>query len=295
MPSKGLNQGSFAISIAIPTSFIDVDQSRAQQTQHIGRIARAAAIFQVDEIIIYRDKPNPKQMKNLEFICRVLEYMETPQYLRKHLFGKRSELQYVGSVPPLRTPHHPLNKKAAKLRNGEIREGVVLKIMGKLAVDVGVEAPLQLVKFKPSHLPRRITVQIRRDKSGRLTASPSSPPRFKQYWGYSIKGVESSLGDFLVNNTDYKFVIATSRKGKPFAEEADTIRRQWEIFHRLLLLFGSHKEGIKDILRREQVDLATVSNYVINLVFNQGTATIRTEEAVLIGLTTFRLLENRKK
>jgi predicted SPOUT superfamily RNA methylase MTH1 len=294
MPSKQANQAPFGLSIAIPTSFIDVDQSRAQQTQHIGRIARAVAIFQVDEIVIYLDKSNPKQMKNLKFISKVLEYIETPQYLRKHLFGKIPELQHVGRLPPLRTPHHPLVKEASKLQNGEFREGVAFTTKGKMVVDVGVESPLPLMQFKFTRKPRRITVQIQRDKSGKITAHPSSPPRFKQYWGYSVKGVESSLGDFLVNTANYKLVIATSRKGKPFTEEADKIRTQWEESHRLLLLFGSHREGLSEILSRDRVDLAAVSNTAVNLVFNQGTATIRTEEAVFIGLSAFRLLEHRK-
>ncbi len=294
MLSKEANQIPFAISIAIPTSFIDVDQSREQQTQQIGRIARAAAIFQVDDIIIYRDKMNSKQMKNLQFVSRVLEYMETPQYLRKHLFGKMPDLQYVGSLPPLRTHHHPLVKESSKLRNGEFREGVVLTAKGKNVVDVGVESPLPLLQFKSTHLLQRITVQIRRDKSGKVTAHPSSPPRSKQYWGYSVKGVESSLGDFLVKKTNYPFVIATSRRGRPIAEEASKIRSQWEKFNRLLLLFGSYKEGLAEILQRDQIDVASVSNHIINLVFNQGTATIRTEEAVFMGLSAFRLLEQLK-
>lgn len=294
MPSKEANQVPFAISIAIPTSFIDVDQSRDQQTQHIGRIARAAAIFQVDEIIIYQDRLNSKQMKNLQFISRVLEYMETPQYLRKHLFGKMPDLRYVGNLPPLRTPHHPIVKESSKLRNGEFREGVVLTDKGKDVVDVGVESPLPLLQFKSTHPLQRITVLILRDKSGKLTARPSSPTRFKQYWGYSVSSVESSLGDFLVNKDDYQFVITMSRKGRPIADEAGKIRRQWEKFHRLLLLFGSHKEGIEEILRRDQIDVTSVSDHIINLVFKQGTATIRTDEAVFIGLSTFRLLEQLK-
>jgi predicted SPOUT superfamily RNA methylase MTH1 len=294
MPSEKVDQVPLKLAIAIPSSFIDIDQSRALQTQHIGRIARAAAIFQVDEIIIYRDKPIPKQTKNLRFISRVLEYMETPQYLRKHLFGKIPELQHVGTLPPLRTPHHPLVKEAAKLRNGEIREGVAFKPKGKIVVDVGVESPLPLLQFHSTQLPRRITVRIRRDKSGRLTASPSSAPRSKFYWGYRVRGVDSSLGDFLANTSDYEFVIATRRKGSPFEEKADQIRSQWQKFRRLLLLFGSHREGLSEILQRDKVTLATVVKHSLNLVYNQGTATIRTEEAVFLGLSAFRLLEHRK-
>jgi len=291
MSIKAVHQNSLSLSIAIPTSFIDVSQNKAQKTQQIGRIARAAAIFQVDEIILYRDKPNQKQTKNLHFISRVLEYMETPQYLRKHLFGRIPELQYAGLLPPLRTPHHPLTKKSKDLKDGEIREGAVYQKEGRLVVDIGVESPLPLSESTASHLPKRITVQISRNKSDKLTASPHTSSRPQQYWGYTVSRLESTLGDFLVNQAQYHFIIATSRRGVPLENQADLIKRQWQTHKRLILLFGSHKEGLSEILQRDKINMAAHVNHSINLVFNQGTATIRTEEAVLIGLSAFRFLE----
>ncbi len=294
MSSKEVDQTPLSLSIAIPTSFIDIYPNKAQKTQQIGRIARAVAIFQVDEIVLYRDKQNQKQTKNLKFITRVLEYMETPQYLRKQLFGRIPELQYAGLLPPLRTPHHPLAKKSIGLKNGEIREGVAYQKKGKVVVDVGVEMPLPLLQSKPIHLPQRITVQISRNKSGKVIASPCSSRRPKRYWGYAVTNLESSLGDFLVNTTNYEFIIATSRRGTPLEDQANQIKDQWRKHNRLLLVFGSHKEGLSEILQHDKVDLTAVVNYSINLVFNQGTATIRTEEAVLIGLSAFRFLERKK-
>jgi predicted SPOUT superfamily RNA methylase MTH1 len=294
MSSKQVHQRPLPLSIAIPSSFIDVSSNKAQKTQQIGRIARAAAIFQVDEIILYRDKQNQKQTKNQQFITRVLEYLETPQYLRKHLFGRIPDLQYVGLLPPLRTPHHPLAKESAALRNGEIREGVSIVKKGKIVVDVGVESPIPLIQSESSKFPKRVTVKISRSKTGKLTAIPCSSPENKQYWGYSLTNIESSLGSFLMNTTDFPFIIATSRRGSPIEEKVDQIRRQWQTHQRLLLLFGSYREGLAEILQRNNIDVSAVVNDSINLVYKQGTATIRTEEAVLIGLTAFRFLERKK-
>ena len=42
-----------SLSIAVPASFTDVFQNRLQQTIQIGRVARAAAIFRINEILIY--------------------------------------------------------------------------------------------------------------------------------------------------------------------------------------------------------------------------------------------------
>ena len=294
MASKQVQQRPLALAIAIPSSFIDVSSNKAQKTQQIGRMARAAAIFQVDEIILYRDKQNQRQTKNQQFIARVLEYVETPQYLRKHIFGRIPDLQYAGLLPPLRTPHHPLAKESAALKNGEIREGVTFVKKGKVVIDIGVESPVPLMQSEPTKIPKRITVKISRNKTGRLAVTPCSIPKDKQYWGYSVTNIESSLGRFLENNTSFPFIIATSRKGNPIEEKIDQIRNQWQSHQRLLLLFGSHREGISEILQRSKIDVSTVVTDSVNLVYKQGVATIRTEEAVLIGLTAFRFLERIK-
>ena len=291
MTAQTVNQRPLSISIGIPTSFIDVYQNKALKTQQIGRIARAAAIFQVDEILLYRDKQNQKQTKNMQLISRILEYMETPQYLRKHLFGRIPELQFVGLLPPLRTPHHPLSKKVKDLKNGEIREGVVFQKKGKPVVDVGVEAPLPLTNTPTSQVSNRITVRIHRNKSRQLQANPVSSQQHKQYWGYAVTRLDSSLGKFLTTNTRYPYVVATSRRGTPLEAQANNTMKQWQKHKRLLLLFGSYKDGLTEILRRENLDLMKVVKQSVNFVLNQGTATIRTEEAVILGLSAMRFLE----
>jgi hypothetical protein len=54
------------------------------RTLKVGTIARAAAVFRVDRIVIYRDR----EFDDSRFISRVLQYAETPQYLRKRLFPR---------------------------------------------------------------------------------------------------------------------------------------------------------------------------------------------------------------
>jgi hypothetical protein len=50
------------------------------------QVARIAAVFQVDEIVVYHDPSGARGAKgsgSQAFFARLLEYMETPQYLRK--------------------------------------------------------------------------------------------------------------------------------------------------------------------------------------------------------------------
>jgi predicted SPOUT superfamily RNA methylase MTH1 len=291
MTAKKSSNTPLSLSIAIPSSFIDVYSSKAQKTQQIGRIARAAAIFQVDEILVYLDRETREQARNQQLITRVLEYVETPQYLRKHLFAKISELQYAGLLPPLRTPHHPLEKHSGALKQGEIRDGYAFKEKNLRVIDVGVESFLPLLDAQSIDLPTRMTVRISRTKSGDLETRPSRPPRPSIYWGYKVTGIQSLFGEFLLKSSSNGYIVALSRKGAAIRKKRDLLHRQWKQANRLLLLFGSHKEGLAEILEREGYRLSSVANHTINLLSHQGVATIRTEEAVGIGLAVFRLIE----
>ena len=291
MLSMSSNNQPLHLSFAIPSSFVDIYPNRTQQTQQIGRIARAAAIFQVSDILVYQDANNATQRKNSQLISRVLEYMETPQYLRKHLFGKLHELRFVGLLPPLRTPHHPLAKHARNLKNGEIREGFAYQDKQKIVVDIGVEEPLLLMEKHPKKLPTRITVRIHRTGNGRLVAQPCTPPDPSIYWGYKTRQIQQPLTDFLQKSSSYKLIIAATRKGELVDNQVTSLRRAWQKAGHLLILFGSHEEGLDTIFRRMGHDLSSITKYQVNFLAHQGVATIRVDEAILIGLTIFRFIE----
>src|SRR4030042_4516543 len=112
--------------IAMPASVISDTPHLREKTAKIGLIGRSAAIFRVDEIVVYRDSPRVKQDADLDFIATLLRYLETPQYLRKRFFGIEPRLQFAGVLPPMRTPHHPVSSKIGGLRAGEYRGGVVV-------------------------------------------------------------------------------------------------------------------------------------------------------------------------
>lgn len=109
------------VSIAIPGSILENAQSAELRTYLAGQIARAACVFCVDEVIIYDDigdKMNTKKSK-LEVadgvkvarkscvqLARILQYLECPQYLRKHFFPIHKDLEFAGLLNPLDAPHH---------------------------------------------------------------------------------------------------------------------------------------------------------------------------------------------
>ena len=67
------------VSIALPGSVVENAQSRELRTLLVGHVARAAAIFQIDEIVVYDDKMSSK-MKGKDaswdpntFMARILQ------------------------------------------------------------------------------------------------------------------------------------------------------------------------------------------------------------------------------
>ncbi|NIQ32167.1 MAG: hypothetical protein GTN80_00710, partial [Nitrososphaeria archaeon] len=148
------------LSIAIPASLVSDVPHLREKSLKIGLIGRAAAIFRVDEIIVFPDLFGVDQSRDANLIATILSYMETPQYLRKRLFKIKPELRYAGVLPPLRTPHHPLSDRTEHLTIGEYREGIVASsFKNRSLVDVGVERPV-LVPNAQLPIKTRVTVRI---------------------------------------------------------------------------------------------------------------------------------------
>ncbi|MCS7118960.1 MAG: putative RNA uridine N3 methyltransferase [Archaeoglobaceae archaeon] len=243
------------IKVAIPSSSLINETDEKIKIYKIGTMARAFAIFKVKEVIIYRDPV----LDETKLIKKVLEYLETPQYLRKTLFPVDKELRFIGVVPPLAIPSH----KSKNLKIGEVREGVVRRVApdGTRWVDIGLGAlaPLQSDEQKGA----RVTVRVI-SKTPLLVEKAEA----EEYWGYRVREVE--LEDVLKE----KDVIVTSRKGK--------IPRLEEIIKKLTFIFGNPKEDVFEIMKRMSIDMDVE---VWNTIPGQGVRSVRLEEAIISTLS----------
>jgi hypothetical protein len=275
------------LSIAIPASFVSGIPHLREKTFMIGLIGRVASIFNVASIIVFPDFPEAKQKRDIRLISRILYYMDTPQYLRKQLFKIESDLRYVGVLPPLRTPHHPLHDKIGDLRVGEYREGAVASSSeeGSL-VNIGVGKPVLISNLK---LPvnKRVTVKIAElDKPPKAVLA--SRDEIKRYWGYSVVVSTVSFGK-MVKDSSFDLVVATSRQGAPFTQIKDRLMERWKKSQKILVAFGAPTQGLYEIAAREQVALDEIAHFTINTIPDQGTETVRTVEAVFASLAIFNL------
>jgi predicted SPOUT superfamily RNA methylase MTH1 len=274
------------LSIAIPASTISDTPHLREKTAKLGLIGRAAAIFRVDEIIVYPDCPKVDQSKDLNFMSLLLNYLETPQYLRKQLFKLEPDLEYAGILPPLRTPHHPLSGKTKHLKVGEYREGVVLSETKEgLVVDIGVQQPA-LLRQKQFSVGNRLTLQVV-NIGKQIDVQAVSRDEVPQYWGYRVSVEERSFGQLAKRSFDLR--IATARIGDNFMDVAGKIGEKWGISQRILVAFGAPSRGLHEILQDEGLNLEDIADFTVNTVPNQGTATVRTEEALLASLAILNI------
>ncbi|MDR0374038.1 MAG: RNA methyltransferase [Nitrososphaerota archaeon] len=274
------------VSIAIPASIISDTPHLREKTSKIGLIARSAAIFRIEEIIVYPDNTKADQHRDQKLIALLLSYLETPQYLRKTLFKLDPDLQYAGILPPLRTPHHPLSGKTKHLKIGEYREGIVLADRKDgLMVDIGVQQPA-LLRQKQFRVGERLTTQV--VSIGEVVEIQSiNREEVPQYWGYRVRVEKRPFGQ-LAMESGFNLKIATARIGDDFRTVATEISQRWS--GNILVGFGAPSRGLHEITQDEGLKLTALTDFIINTIPNQSTATVRAEEALLATLAILNIL-----
>ncbi|EGG12763.1 uncharacterized protein MELLADRAFT_32413, partial [Melampsora larici-populina 98AG31] len=307
------------ISIALPSSIVNNAQTWELKTALVGQIARACAIFSVDEIVIfeetlpadsaiapsnyvrgkYRDVDEGQQSEEpfqpSQFMARILEYLECPQYLRKSLFPLHPDLRLAGLLPPLDLPHHFRRDHQTPWREGCVlpREKADNYLAGNkpnkrkkdgqsptVWVDVGLAEPVE-VKLDPARI-----------------VSPRQPTETSgTYWGYSVRLATSISKVFTespyLKTGGYDLTIGTSERGQNITEALQDMGS----FKHLLLAFGG-LSGLELCIASDETltpnlsaeDASLLFDHWVNTLPHQGSRTVRTEEALLVSLGAMRSL-----
>lgn len=323
----------YTLSIALPGSIILNAQTPELQARLAGQIARTCAIFNVDEIVVFDDREPSHRARDAGdesadegkpsfdangFLARVLQYLETPQYLRKALFPMHSHLRHAGLLPPIDAPHH--------LRfddESEYREGVTVdpppwahsSRHDTVWVNIGWRQPIEAQvpgAAAPPGAGVRVTVRMptRRNAPGALVSPREPVERAGLYWGYTVR-LCSSLVDVLMDNpwangrgeapAAYDLVVGTSERGVPLTEllhrepaagGASSNDRLRPFHHALVVLGGL--SGLEVAVERDPQltqgadDAHLLFDYWVNVVEHQGSRTVRTEEALMITLARMK-------
>jgi methyltransferase len=264
--------------ITIPDSSLSDEQTKRDKSIKIAQFARACSIFKVKRIYIYHDSLSHFEKDDPHLLKTILRYLDTPQYLRKILFPMMHQLQYAGILHPIKAPHHRVVEDIKKIKAGDIRTGVVVKVKGQLFVEVGLGS---LVPFMGDGFEGK-KVNVRFTESyPNLKSLQAIEEDIFDYWGYEVKEVPSISK--LLTSVEETDIIITSRKGRHFKNIEAQLADHAKSVQNILVAFGSPKYGLHEILAKEGASIKPY-RYFVNMFPNQGTETVRLEEAVLGAL-----------
>ncbi|WP_324663949.1 RNA methyltransferase [Haloarcula sediminis] len=277
-------------SVLVPDSLTREAEDRREATRKLGYVARAATVFRVDRLTVYPD-PDGRGKWEDGFVETVLRYAATPPHLRKEMWGKRDELEYVGVLPPLRVRSQTGSGSEG---SGSLRQGIVTEVGadGRVRVNCGMQHPISLPVPADMDVEagERVTVRVssRRPVRAKLVDAPTS--------GFDV--VSADL-DMALSRDDAGLTIASSRYGEPA-----TTRRLGELAQRrdteggMTVAFGAPERGLPSILDvdpdavgDQQHDETTGFDLWLNTVPNQGSEVVRTEEALFASLACLTLTE----
>ena len=224
-------------------------------------------------------------------LARILQYMECPQYLRKNFFPRHPDLQYAGLLNPLDCPHHMRKDEESPFREGVVLDKIVKPGEGSY-VDCGGRKLVQIDKELEPNL--RVTVRMNKNRFAKNKGTVVSPhiPRTERgiYWGYSVR-IATCLGKAISecpfrDVEKYDLTIGTSERGDSVDDAC------LPFFKHALIVFGG-VQGLEAAVESDEslvgIDNPKVLfNHYFNTCPEQGSRTIRTEEAILITMSSLR-------
>ena len=265
------------ISIAIPYNVTEESTTEEESVRKIGYIGRAAAIFRVRSILIYTFKGD-EPLRKASFIKKNLEYLVTPPYLRKDLFGIDPDLRLAGLLQPLTLPVFGHRKSNPRIK--DVRVGLVIRWEGyysivKVGEDTYVKVP------RPYPIKSMILVSIDSMINNRFYRGHVVKNN-RVYAGYNVNLIE------LRDLAKLRNLILTGKEGSSVINEFSKLRALKD--EDVVVVFGSPRMGVDDILKDEGLGDLLKSSLFINFVPNQGLVTIRTEEAIIAVLSILNVI-----
>jgi len=285
------------VKIFLPNDFLRNISTQQYKTMLLGNLSRYCCIFKINEINFYEIPDHWKQEGyERELIQDVLNYLITPQYIRKYLFQRKKTLSDVGILHPLNTPNHPVEKENLEVQVSEgetmYREGVVIKIEGNdVFVDIGLNDPVKIQRRGDLKLYQVINLKIVR-KNQDFIVTPVDEGEIPYYWGYKVKFFDEPFKDILKMLKPADILVATSKRGVNYKHY---LREPSKFAFRdkktISVFFGSRTTGLSEFFNSWD-ELEGAFDFIINCFDAPGTKSVRLEEAIPIALSILDTLSN---
>jgi predicted SPOUT superfamily RNA methylase MTH1 len=219
----------------------------------------------------------PGKKRDTDLLRRILRYMDTPQYLRKRSFPKTQSLKFAGLLPPLRIRSHPLETDIGDIQEGSIRWGLQVR-QGK--IDLGLD---KLINYSKTVSERDPTLFKVTKTKPQITLETIEREDIEEYWGFEVERV-TDLAEFLKDSDD-STRIGFSRKAPSYHQLENDLKSTIAGTQSVLAVFGGPSHGILEFFKEERDDVKSNIDFWVNSIPDQGTATVRLEEALFASLS----------
>jgi hypothetical protein len=264
------------LEVAIPDTTLRHCSDLREKTVTTGFLGRAFAVFRAERIVIFRTGLlGNKESKDKDLLARLLRYMDTPQYLRKRVFPRDPSFRFVGLLPPLRTLSHPLLSSIDEVEKDDLRWGLQI---GPGKVDLGLD---ETVDYDGTVSEREPTLFRIVETTPRIKLEVADRSETPVYWGFETVLVDH-FDDYLRTN-NATTTIALSREAPPFGKMRTAIESTIKGTKSLLALFGGPKIGLHELFSQDSGPKDYI-DFWINTIPDQGTETVRLEEAIYSSL-----------
>ena len=211
-------------------------------------------------------------------------------------------LSKSGILPSLDIPSHLRSDEWC-----EYREGITVESNAEgTYVDCGLTEQ-RLIEGVQIPANTRITLRLKDHNDNAAEAVSPATPREEAgyYWGYQIRQATSLSAVFTECGFDggYDLSVGTSERGQAVTEMLeivpDELRGSWK---HMIIVFGGMK-GLEEAAKNDEelvrmgigkTNVKELFDYWVNLLPVQGSRTIRTEEALWMGLMATRPLVDER-
>lgn len=302
-------------------------QTHDQKTALAGQIARACAVFCVDEIIVFNDGQSQKNPRRAggrdysaedertgytgfsdpdDFLFHVLSYLETPPHLRRLLFPLHPNLRTAGALPSLDMPHHMKANEWCRYREGVTcgQSDQGRSTLVECGLPSRVEVPATVIEpdtrvtldLGTDDAPADLGIDTHKTRSAKAISPDAPREKGGYYWGYACRKADdlSSVFTDCPFQGGYDACLGTSERGQSVQHLVDDPRLSENKWQHMLLVFGG-VAGLEaalladtELASKGVTDVKDLFDLWVNLVPGQGSRTIRTEEAVWLGLMGIR-------
>ncbi|MHA1727164.1 MAG: putative RNA uridine N3 methyltransferase [Promethearchaeota archaeon] len=277
------------VTLLLPDSLLENEQTLMLKTLKIGVFARIFCLFRIKNVYFYKNSTNKTDQTILK---EIFSFLNIPPYLRKK--GKKNRyLKFAAILPPIQSPSHlGVEYNNTIFKEGQILDKITTKLkFTELKIDLGQENIVN-IKEKTENVTKlnkykNVIVKIN-DQETLLHEFTDSII----FWKSNVHFLTTSISHFLQKKIKQdNLIIGASKSGEIIDLNQSFLKSEWKKnqSRKILLLFGPIKGDLKSFIIRKHVSLDIIDKW-INLIPNQGTKTVKLEEALICSLSIFNLL-----